>query len=76
MSTIIFPLLFSSMDRIDVVSNAMELRGFGKNKKRTWYMGKKLVRNDYLTIGFAVVFMVVALTITFADGSRFWNPFQ
>ena len=42
MSTIIFPLLFSSMDRIDVVSNAMELRGFGKNKKRTWYMGKKL----------------------------------
>ncbi len=76
MSTIIFPLLFSSMDRIDVVSNAMELRGFGKNKKRTWYMGKKLVRNDYLTIGFAVVFMAVALTITFADGSRFWNPFQ
>ena len=71
MSTIIFPLLFSSMDRIDVVSNAMELRGFGKNKKRTWYMGKKLVRNDYLTIGFAVVFMAVALTITFADGSRF-----
>ena len=76
MSAIIFPLLFSSMDRIDVVSNAMELRGFGKNKKRTWYMGKKLVRNDYLTIGFAVVFMAVALTITFADGSRFWNPFQ
>lgn len=32
MSTIIFPLLFSSMDRIDVVSNAMELRGFGKIK--------------------------------------------
>ena len=43
MSTIIFPLLFSSMDRIDVVSNAMELRGFGKNKnvpgtwERSWY---------------------------------------
>ena len=54
----------------------MERRGFGKNKKRTWYMGKKLVRNDDLTIGFAVVFMAVALTITFADGSRFWNPFQ
>lgn len=47
-----------------MVSNAMELRGFGKNKKRTWYMGKKLVRNDYLTIGFAVVFMAIALTIT------------
>ncbi len=75
MSAIIFPLLFSSMDRIDVVSNAMELRGFGKNKKRTWYMGKALEKNDYLTIGFAVVFMIASLTITFADGSRFWNPF-
>ena len=42
MSMIIFPLIFSSMDRIDVVSNAMELRGFGKHKKRTWYKGKKL----------------------------------
>ena len=76
MSMIIFPLLFSSMDRIDVVSNAMELRGFGKHKKRTWYMGKKLTKNDYLTIAFVVVFMVAALTITFSNGSRFFNPFQ
>lgn len=75
MSMIIFPLLFSSMDRIDVVSNAMELRGFGKHKKRTWYMGKKLTKNDYLTIAFVVIFMAAALTITFSNGSRFFNPF-
>lgn len=75
MSAIIFPLLFSSMDRIDVVSNAMELRGFGKHKKRTWYMGKKLTKSDYATIIAVVAFMVIALMITFADGSRFYNPF-
>ena len=74
--SVLMPLIMSSLSRIEAISNAMELRGFGKNKKRTWYMGKKLVRNDYLTTGFAVVFMAVALTITFADGSRFWNPFQ
>ncbi len=74
-SSIIFPLIFSSMDRIDVVSNAMELRGYGKHKKRTWYMEKKLRRNDYLTIAFTIVFMIAALIITFADGSRFYNPF-
>ncbi|MCR5627787.1 MAG: energy-coupling factor transporter transmembrane protein EcfT, partial [Lachnospiraceae bacterium] len=39
---IIFPLLFSTMERIDVVSNAMELRGFGKKKKRSWYSKKEL----------------------------------
>ena len=74
-STIIFPLIFSSMDRIDVVSNAMELRGFGKHKKRTWYMGKELRRNDYLAIAFTVLFSAAALIVTFADGSRFYNPF-
>lgn len=75
-SAILFPLIFSSMDRIDTVSNAMELRGYGKHKKRTWYMERKLKRNDYLTIGFTVVFTVVALVITFADGNRFYNPFS
>ena len=76
MSTIIFPLIFSSMDRIDVVSNAMELRGFGKNKKRTWYAGRKLQRNDYLTLAVLLVFVVAALVLTFADGNRFYNPFM
>lgn len=76
MSMIIFPLLFSSMDRIDVVSNAMELRGFGKHKKRTWYMGKKLTKSDYAAIIAVVAFMVAALAVTFADGSRFYNPFR
>ena len=74
-ATIIFPLIFSSMDRIDVVSNAMELRGFGKHRKRTWYMEKKLRRGDYLAIIFTVIFSAAALAVTFADGSRFYNPF-
>lgn len=75
MAAIIFPLVFSSMDRIDVVSNAMELRGFGKHRKRTWYMGRPLKRNDYLTIAFTIVFTVAALFVTFRNGSRFYNPF-
>lgn len=75
MAAILFPLIFSSMDRIDTVSNAMELRGFGKHKKRTWYSGKSLKKNDYITIAVTVVFAVAALLITFYDGSRFYNPF-
>lgn len=75
MAAILFPLVFSSMDRIDVVSNAMELRGFGKNKKRTWYSAKPLKRNDYITLVVTCIFSAAALFITFADGSRFFNPF-
>lgn len=74
-AAIIFPLIFTSMDRIDVVSNAMELRGFGKHKKRTWYMGKKLERADYITLVVTVLLSALFLFITFQDGSRFYNPF-
>ena len=33
---ILLPLILTSLNRIDTISNAMELRGFGKDKKRTW----------------------------------------
>ena len=35
MMAILFPLIFTSLERIDTISNAMELRGFGKKKKRS-----------------------------------------
>lgn len=75
MMAILFPLIFSSLERIDVISNAMELRGFGKNKKRTWYSGRQNQLSDYLTIIFVLVFTVVAMIVTFYDGTRFYNPF-
>lgn len=74
-AAIIFPLVFTSMDRINVISNAMELRGFGKHKKRSWYSARPLKRNDYIVIVFSVLLSVTALYITFKDGSRFYNPF-
>jgi energy-coupling factor transport system permease protein len=76
MGAILFPLIFSVMDRIDVVSNAMELRGFGKNRKRTWYSGHELEKADYVVFVFTAVFCTAALVFTYYDGSRFWNPFQ
>ncbi|MFV0465763.1 MAG: energy-coupling factor transporter transmembrane component T family protein [Lachnospiraceae bacterium] len=72
---IIFPLIFSSLDRINTISNAMELRGFGKYKKRTWYSERPFARSDYIAIVTIVIFSVAALLITFYDGSRFYNPF-
>ena len=48
---ILLPLVMSSLNRIETVSNAMELRGFGKEKKRTWYVQRRLQKNDWLTGG-------------------------
>lgn len=74
-SAILFPLIFTSMDRIDTISNAMELRGFGKYRKRTWYSARALKRNDYIVLIVTVLFTITALMITFHNGSRFYNPF-
>ncbi len=74
-SAIIFPLLFSTMERIDVVSNAMELRGFGKHPKRTWYSKRELTFADYAVLVFIALFFVCSMIITFHDGNRFYNPF-
>ncbi len=75
MSAILFPLVFTSMEKIDSVTNAMELRGFGKYKSRTWYSARSLKKADYLIIIASIIFTAAALTITFWNGNRFWNPF-
>jgi len=74
-SAILIPLVLSSMNQIDTISNAMELRGFGKNKKRTWYMGRKYRWTDYASIAFCVVLVVIAFVLNYINGSRFYNPF-
>lgn len=72
---ILFPLVLTSIQRIDLVSNAMDLRCFGKSNKRTWYMKKKFEIRDYVAMTMGVVMFVLCLVITFADGNRFFNPF-
>lgn len=72
---ILLPLVLSSLNRIETISNAMELRGFGKEKKRTWYTQRKLKKNDWLAIGLVTAVLVIDLVVTFWDGSRYYNPF-
>jgi energy-coupling factor transport system permease protein len=72
----IVPLIMSSLDRIDNISDAMDLRGFAKHKKRTWYNTRKLSRNDKLAIVFTLSVFTASLLITiFVNQGRFWNPF-
>ncbi len=74
-ASIIIPLILSSLDKIEMISNAMELRGFGKNKKRTWYRARPFQKIDIITIIIFVSILLVSLYITFHNGNRFYNPF-
>ena len=71
---ILLPLILTSLNRIDTISNAMELRGFGKNRKRTWYTRRPFARRDFIALGLGVVLLIVSLTVTIKFG-RFYNPF-
>lgn len=75
MSSILMPLIFSSLDRIENISTAMELRAFGKKKKRTWYNARKFSKGDYIAITVVALIFVASLWCTFNKGSRFYNPF-
>ena len=73
---IIIPLIFSTLDRIEVISNAMDLRGFSKNKKRSWYSAKKMNRGDYIAIILSIAIFILSIAISvFINESRFYNPF-
>lgn len=74
-AAILIPLILSSMDRIEVVSNAMELRGFGKKKKRTWYMGREFSGQDIAAMAFAGLLLIAAVVLNILNGGRYWNPF-
>lgn len=73
--SILLPLILSSLNRIDTISNTMELRGFGKHKKRTWYVQRPFTRKDYIALAIGACLLLASLLITFWDGNRFWNPF-
>ena len=74
-SAILIPLILSSMDRIEVISNAMELRGFGKGRTRTWYRARKFRAADIACMALCALLLVVAVMDTVVRGTRYFNPF-
>lgn len=73
--SILMPLIFSSLDKIETVSCAMELRAFGNNKKRTWYKERKFKKSDLFIMAFGIILFAISLGLNLYRGSRYYNPF-
>ena len=71
----LLPLIFSSIDKIDVISNAMLLRGFGKKNRRTWYHARKMKISDIVAILITGIFVIVSLILIKVNNGRFYNIF-
>lgn len=75
-SKVVLPLIFSTLDRVELITNAMDLRGYGKSKTRTWYSFRPLKKDDYLSIIFCALVLIFTLFMRFVVvGNLFWNPF-
>lgn len=72
---IVFPLILSSLDRIETISTAMELRRFGEKKKRTWYARQPFHFADIVVIGLALTLTALSFALFKVNGGRFYNPF-
>ncbi|MDM5188864.1 energy-coupling factor transporter transmembrane component T [Bacillus sp. DX4.1] len=73
--TIFWPLVIHSLDRIDTISNAMDLRGFGKKEKRTWYFATKAKKNDYIVLLIGIITLLLAIYLKLTMFQDFWYPF-
>ncbi|HZG57915.1 energy-coupling factor transporter transmembrane component T [Paenibacillus sp.] len=69
---VLIPLMLSSLERIETVSAALELRGFGRGRSRTWYAARPFGKGDRAALALIVVVAATVTVVTFLDGERFY----
>ena len=74
-SNIIWPLIFDSLNRIETISQAMELRRFGKESTRTWISYRPFKKIDIVAIIISAIITVLGIYLFSVNGGRFYNPF-
>lgn len=73
---IILPLVFSSLNRIDTISQAMELRRFGRYGQRSWYQSQKMAFRDIMVLVGAIIVVLMGFGLLFLNNGRLYNPFR
>ncbi|MNZ99385.1 Energy-coupling factor transporter transmembrane protein EcfT [compost metagenome] len=76
LSLVVVPLLQSSLQHIESVSDAMDLRGFGTRPKRTWYMGTPMSPSDKIAVLLCGLLLIAAIAIKVLFIKGFWYPFN
>jgi energy-coupling factor transport system permease protein len=72
LTLILLPLVLTSFGRVETIANAMDLRGYGKLKKRTWYTEYAATPADWLARTLAVA--VAAFCVYYIVNNRILNP--
>lgn len=73
---IILPLVFTSLDRIETISQAMELRRFGRQKQRSWYQEQSFSICDVCMFIGSLIIVGIGVALLIHNGGRLYNPFK
>ncbi|MCX7771537.1 MAG: energy-coupling factor transporter transmembrane protein EcfT, partial [Clostridia bacterium] len=77
---ILLPLIITSFERVGNISNAMDLRGYGKGKTRTYYSEHEELKADKLFKGIYCALLIfcvfwIAWTNLVPQPMKMWYPF-
>jgi energy-coupling factor transport system permease protein len=78
---ILVPLIISSFDRVGNIANAMDLRGYGKNKTRTYYSERDEQKEDkvakvlYCIMLLFCIYWIITHNIM-PQPVKMWYPFS
>lgn len=76
---ILVPLLITSFDRVGNIANGMDLRGFGKNKDKTYYCEHDDTKGDKILFPFTILvalglIAVIVIKIVYKPPFEVWSP--
>jgi energy-coupling factor transport system permease protein len=69
---ILAPLIMTSFGKVGNIANAMDLRGFGKHRRRSWYSEREPDRADW--IARAAIALIAAFSVYYIVFHRIINP--
>lgn len=64
--SLIVPLFVSAFQKANDLANALEARGYSTTRHRTKYRVLAYTKNDYLFLGFVVIYVVMIFVVIYA----------
>ena len=72
MVLILVPLIITSFDRVQTIANGMDLRGYGRNKKRTYYSEHESTNADKIFQFLTLILFI--FSIGYIISANIWPP--
>jgi energy-coupling factor transport system permease protein len=72
MVLILVPLIITSFDRVQTIANGMDLRGYGRNKKRTYYSEHESTKADKIFQFLTLILFI--FSIGYIISVNIWPP--